>query len=254
MSKTKTWQRFFDAHAPDYDSNVFTQNTRFEVDYLEKKLGLEPGAEILDLGCGTGRHSLELARRGYRPTGLDLSPEMLALAEKSARAESLDIRWVRADATSFDPPGEFDAGICLCEGSMGLLSEGDDPLEQPLSILRNLSRCLRPAAPAALTVLNGAALLRRYKASDIAAGKFDPLALTESVLMAPRKGEDEIPGRERGFVGTELRMLFKLSGLEITWMGGGTAGMWGDRPLDLDEIEIMVLARKAGPLPKLPWS
>ena len=93
----------------------------------------------------------------------------------------------------------------------------------------------------------------QYKAQDIAAGKFDPLALTESGLYAPREGEDEIPVRERGFVGTELKLLFRLSGMEITWMGGGTAGMWGRRPLDPDEIEIMVLARKVGKVPKLSW-
>jgi hypothetical protein len=53
--------------------------------------------------------------------------------------------------------------------------------------------------------------------------------------------------RERGFVPTELRLLFGLAGLETLGIWGGTAGTWGKRPIDLDEYEIMVLARKASP-------
>ena len=51
--------------------------------------------------------------------------------------------------------------------------------------------------------------------------------------------------RERGYVPTELVMLFRLAGLEVEHIGGGTAGNWGWRPIDLDEMEVMVIARKA---------
>lgn len=73
-----TWEEFFDAHAPVYEDNIFTKNTLPEMDLLIEELSLPPGGSILDVGCGTGRHSIELARRGYSVTGLDLSPEMLA--------------------------------------------------------------------------------------------------------------------------------------------------------------------------------
>jgi len=74
MTSEKTnWERFFDAHAPVYMDNVFTKNTLREVDFLLEELVLQPGGSILDVGCGTGRHSIELAKRGYAVTGLDRS-------------------------------------------------------------------------------------------------------------------------------------------------------------------------------------
>ena len=68
-----SWEAFFAAHAEFYDENVFVKNTFAEVDFLIEVLDLPPGGLVLDVGCGTGRHSIELAKRGYAVTGLDLS-------------------------------------------------------------------------------------------------------------------------------------------------------------------------------------
>lgn len=239
-----TWEAFFDAHAPVYDENVFTRNTLREVDFLLEELDLPPGASILDVGCGTGRHAIELARRGYRVTGLDLSSEMLALATAAAERAGVRVEWIRADATRFTLPERYDAAICLCEGAFGLLGAGDDPLEQPLSILKNISRALKPGAKAILTVLNGTQALRRYHNSDVAEGRFDPLTMVESSAHPPREGLPPMPVRERWFVPTELMLLCRLAGLSALNLWGGTAGNWGRRPLDLDEMEIMVVARR----------
>ena len=73
-------------------------------------------------------------------------------------------------------------------------------------------------------------------------GRFDPLALTE--VSECQAGGDRLPLRERGFVPMELRLLFQLAGLEVAHIGGGTAGNWGRRPVELDEIELMVIGRK----------
>ena len=53
--------------------NSFTKNTVAEVDFVLEELSLPPGSRILDVGCGTGRHAVELARRGYQITGVDIS-------------------------------------------------------------------------------------------------------------------------------------------------------------------------------------
>lgn len=69
------------------------------INYLQelfKTHGISP-AEILDIGCGTGNVTLPLAAMGYKLTGLDLSPEMLAVAESKAREKRLDIRWIMQD-------------------------------------------------------------------------------------------------------------------------------------------------------------
>jgi len=244
MKNPSTWEAFFDAHAPVYEENVFTKNTIREVDFLVAELSLGAGASVLDVGCGTGRHSIELARRGYAVTGLDLSAEMLAQASANARRASVEVTWIRSDATRFSLPGRFDAAICLCEGAFGLLGAGDDPIGQPLSILRNISGSLKPPAKAIFTVLNGAAMLRRHTNEDVAEGRFDPLALVASSKHPPREQAAPIELRERAFLPTELILLFRLADMAVLNIWGGTAGNWGKRPVDLDEMEIMIVARK----------
>jgi len=133
MTKKNTWQEFFDAHAPVYDQNDFTKNTIREVDFLLEELGVPDCASILDVGCGSGRHSVELAKRGYAVTGLDLSAEMLAKAAESADTAGVHVEWIHSDATQFSFPATYDAAVCLCEGAFGLLGQQDDPIEQPLA-------------------------------------------------------------------------------------------------------------------------
>lgn len=249
--KTRTaWQEFFDGHAPNYLQNCFTKNTLAEVDFLIDALGLNAGDSVLDVGCGTGRHAIELARRGYRVTAVDISAGMLEQARKDAQAAGVEVRWRQDDATSFAFSYQFDAVICLCEGAFGLLGRSDDPIGQPLAILRRVEAALRPSAKCLFTVLNGFAMARRHSNADVIENIFDPLGLTElsDVKPVPVAGGGQM--RERGFVPTELTLLFQTAGLQVLNIWGGTAGHWGRRPVDLDEMEIMVLACKAPDLSK----
>lgn len=244
MGSKNTWQKFFDEHAQVYDENEFTKNTLAEVDFLIEELSLRVGDAILDVGCGTGRHSIELARRGYAVTGIDLSSGMLAKAAQEAEAAGVSVTWVHADATEFSLPRTYDGAICLCEGAFGLLGEGDDPMVQPMSVLHNISRSLKPQAKVVLTTLNGTRMLREYTNEDIAKGRFDPLTMIESFEYPPREGLPAVAIRQRSFIPTELAVLFRLAGMSVLSMWGGTAGRWGRRTLDLDEMEIMVVAQK----------
>ncbi len=249
------WADFFNQHAPQYEENCFTKNTLAEVDFLVAELDLEPGMTVLDVGCGTGRHAIELARRGYRVTGIDISAGMLAEAAHNAARAGVDVAWVESDARDFSLPPHFDAALCLCEGAFGLLGREDDPIGQPLAILRNVAAALRPEAPCLFTVLNGYALSRRHSRESVAEGLFDPLTLAECSEYSASDPSGRHSLRERAFVPTELVLLFGAAGLAVTNIWGGTAGSWNRQTIDLDEIEIMVVARKStqlwGPLGEL---
>jgi len=245
MNARTEWACFFDSHAPQYEQNVFTRNTLAEVDFLIRELGISPGDPVLDVGCGTGRHSIELARRGFHPTGLDISPGMLDQARARAATAGVQVTWIEGDAACFDFGHRFAAAICLCEGAFGLLDRNQDPIGQPLAVLRSVSASLRPGAKCLFTVLNGYAFARRHTQDDVTKNVFDPLALTmQSDVCAPPH-QTTFSLRERGFVPTELVLLFNEAGLRVLHIGGGTAGQWGHRPIDLDEIELMIVAERA---------
>jgi len=144
MTKRNEWEEFFDGHASAYMENPFTKNTLAEVDFLIEELKLPPGSRILDVGCGTGRHSVELARRGYLMTGVDISSGMLDEARKAAKEANVEVEWIHADATEFKSNNTFDAAICLCEGAFGLLGRDGDPFEHGLSISNQTTRLMLP--------------------------------------------------------------------------------------------------------------
>ena len=244
--KRNDWERFFDGHAPVYMDNSFTSNTVQEVDFILKELKLPLRSCILDMGCGTGRHAVELAKRGYQITGVDISAGMLSEARKAARQAKVDVIWVQADAVKYTPAKKFDAAICLCEGAFGLLGTDDDPIEHDLSILRNINAVLKPKAKLIMTTLNGYRMIRQYNTEDVKSGLFNlnTIVETETVEYDSLEGKKSALVRECGYVPTELVLLFRLTGFVVENIWGGTAGNWGHRRLELDEMEMMVVARK----------
>lgn len=246
MTNKNEWETFFDGHAPVYMENSYTKNTLKEVDFLLEELKLPQGSHILDMGCGTGRHAVELAKRGYKVTGIDISSGMLAQAEKKAKKTDVEVEWIHADASNFKSDKLFDAAICLCEGAFGLLGSDDDPMKHDLLILQNINAALKPNRKLILTAVNAFAMIRRFTQEDVEKGRFDPVTMVE---ISPQEydtpqGKKSVLVRERGYAPTELVRVSHQAGFEVEHIWGGTAGNWGRRKIDLDEIEVMVIARK----------
>ena len=248
MKKSNSWKTFFDTHAPKYMDEPFVTGTVAEVEFLVENLQLTPELQILDMGCGTGRHTLELGRRGYHVTGVDLSDGMLDQARQTAASEGITtVTFQQADATQYAANAKFDRIYCVCEGSLGLIGTGENPQEHDMTVLKNLYNALKPGGKMLITVLNAMRHIRLHSQADVDAGKFDPLTLTEANTMTTGEGDNqvEVSVRERGFVVPELRLILQVIGFEVTHIGGGTAGNWGIRPLELDEFEILAIASKS---------
>lgn len=110
-----------------------------EVDQLLELLPIPAGARVLDMACGPGRHALELARRGYRVTGVDSTPVLLEEARRRAAAEALEIVFRLEDMRTFHQPGAFDAAINMYT-AFGYF---EDPAENQQA-LTNLAEALVP--------------------------------------------------------------------------------------------------------------
>ncbi len=116
MNKTqkKVWyedESFWKTFAPILFHQERLDVTAEEIDQIIELLDIQKGAKILDLCCGVGRHSLELALRGYSIVGVDLTEEYLAEARKQAGSEGLNIEFVRNDMRRFCLLESFDAVI-----------------------------------------------------------------------------------------------------------------------------------------------
>jgi len=256
MPSNNEWEEFFDQHAPRYMENIFTKNTAAEVEFIVSELAIPEKGRILDMGCGTGRHAVELARKGFRLTGVDLSAGMLKEAQQAALQAGVSIEWIHEDATRFTAREPFDTALCLCEGAFGLLSSGDDALQHDLAILRNIQKALKPSAPFLLTALNVFRMIRQYAGrlekaedgvvKDDTGASFDLVRMVERcpIEIETPAGKRTFLSRERGYLPSELSLLVRLAGFEIEHIGGGTAGNWARRPLEPDEMEIMVMAKK----------
>jgi 2-polyprenyl-3-methyl-5-hydroxy-6-metoxy-1,4-benzoquinol methylase len=240
------WVEFFEHEAPQYEQEVFTKNTAAELDFLAETLQLAPGASILDVGCGTGRHSLGLAKRGFQVTGVDISPDMLAVAEATRQESGLQARFICHNAREFVAEQPQDAAICLCEGALCLLGSADDPIEADIRLLRNVHASLKPGTPFILTALNASRHIRMYSDQDVAEGRFDYLNLVElnHIQIQTPQGPSEIVVRERAYTPTELRRMLMQAGFSVEHIYGGTAGAWNRQTPSLDEIELMAIARK----------
>ncbi len=243
---TNPWQYFFDRYATRYDDEVFTKNTEVEIEFIIEHTNTPPGGTILDLGCGTGRHSVPLAQHGFRVTGVDISEGMLEIAQQRAGEAGVSIDFIRTDATSFMRADSFDTVLCLCEGAFCLHNEDDDTLRRDETILRNIVTSLKTGGTLILNALSALRAVRAATDETVQSGQFDPMTMTERSDVHDLLPEVSNVGklRERYYTAPELRRVAEDAGLKVTGVFGGTAGNWGFRPVTLDDYELMLIGTK----------
>lgn len=141
MKRARWFEDFFHGVALDLWRKVVPpERTRQEVDFFLDVLKPPPGGKMLDVPCGHGRHALELALRGYRMTGVDISDESIAIARSQAEEMHLEVDFRLADMREIAWEAEFDAAYCV-GNSFGYLEH-----EGTLEFLSHLSRALKLGA------------------------------------------------------------------------------------------------------------
>ena len=135
------YKTFFEGVSLDcWRKCVTPDQTKAEVDFLSAELGCVSGARVLDVPCGDGRHTLELAALGFQMTGVDISESQIQEAGLRAGPAALSIEWLCADMRDLDWAGEFDAAFCF-GNSFGYLQFAD--MEQ---FLAGIARALKSGA------------------------------------------------------------------------------------------------------------
>jgi SAM-dependent methyltransferase len=124
-------------------------------------LGIEPGARVLDLCCGVGRHSIELARLGFQVTAVDRTQAYLDQAAARAEAERLAIEFVCADMRAFCREQAFDAVVNLYT-SFGYFED----MEDDRRVVRNVRRSLVPGGAFVIEMMGKEVLARVFQARD----------------------------------------------------------------------------------------
>ena len=113
---------------PRYYAIGYRWNTTAECDFLEtcvRRHRKDHPASVLDIGCGAGRHLLELAKRGHRVSGFDLRPEMVAFVKDEAQRQKLSVEISVGDLHQVPVKGAFDLAICLMDTFRFLLTNDD---------------------------------------------------------------------------------------------------------------------------------
>lgn len=251
---TQWYEALFANYGKSYDRESFTQGTVGEVDFVERELACDRDKRILDIACGTGRHAIELAKRGYRVTGFDLSEGQLRLAREKAAAAGVGVEFQCRDATQPHFNQEFDAALMFCEGAFPLM-ETD---EKNFAILTHAAAALRPGGELLQTTLNALfPLFHSVKdfldagGSGTATGKltFDWMTFREhaELTFTDDAGQTHtVQTNERYYTPAEMRWLLQTAGFAQVDIFGCRLGQFSRaHALTPDDFEMLVVAQKA---------
>lgn len=215
---------------------AFTMGTTQEVDFLMDVLGLKVGSRLLDVGMGPGRHSLEFSRRGCDVVGIDIAPEFVEIARRTAEREKVTASFFVMDAASLPFEGEFDAVVSLCEGAFGL---GLDDL----SILRRMAAALRRGGMLAAAAANVFYVLAHMKQ----AGEFDPVRMLyreEVEVIGEGGGKEKFSMWNSCFTPRELTWLANGAALEPMAVYGVEPGNYRQESPTSDHPELLLVAKR----------
>ena len=129
---------------------AWTERTESEIKRALTMLRPQGGERILDLACGTGRHSLELVRQGFSVVGVEISPELVEIANREAAQQGLEATFVEGDLRRLEFEAEFDVVLNLNDGAVGYF-ESDEENHRTFEVI---SRALKQGGQNLIQVPN----------------------------------------------------------------------------------------------------
>jgi SAM-dependent methyltransferase len=213
----------FDARSAEM---AWSDRTGPEVDRVVKILRPRGDERILDLACGSGRHSLELRRRGFHVVGADISPDLIEIARRDAAAEGLEVDFALCDLRDLDLDSEFDLVLNLNDGAIGYL-ESDEENHRTFEVI---SRALKPGGRNLIQLPNVLYAKERLPQRswipaegmiELVEHRWDKKARRmEGKMVAARLGEvledlDGIEFSQRLYSVDELREIYASVGMEL---------------------------------------
>jgi SAM-dependent methyltransferase len=204
---------------------------------------------LLDLCCGFGRIALEMARRGFSVTGVDITRSYLDTARDDAACEKLDMEFIRQDARTFRRPDFFDLAVNLYI-SFGYF---EDPEDDRL-VLKNVYDSLKPGAAFIVETLGKEIAVRDFTRSEwferagfAVLTEYAPVdswaALRNRWILVNGESRFEKVFSQRLYAASELRRLFLDAGFSPVEVYGG----WGEGPYDYQAERLIVAGRKPAP-------
>ena len=225
---------FFRSDYLNVYGHIFTaERAEKESAFVATVLDLKAGAQVLDLCCGQGRHSVELAKRGLQVTGLDLNPEYLELAQQAAAAGNVKIETIAADMREIPFVGKFDAIVNMYSSFGYLESEADD-----VRVLESAAKALKAGGRLLLDMLNREWAIDNYIQNDWHTGADGTLYVERRdldlatsrmhvhfIVVDAKGGRRESIGHIiRLYTLTEMTRLLERVGMRTTAVFGGFEG------------------------------
>lgn len=239
----------------DIQNQSWVEDTCRQVDFLLETLRLPPGARILDLACGFGRHALDLARRGFSVTGVDVTPDYVRYAREQAEREGLSARFICTDIRETRFESEFDAVLNMADGAIGYLENETENRR----IFETVARALKPGGRHFMDIMNGDYADGHFPCQLWDAGekcltlsRFEWNRETRTLLYgqldyaygAPLPKPELAEGNPiRLYTLAEIKEIFAPLGLQVL----ATYADFSGKPASQNDIQLMALSEKRLP-------
>lgn len=214
---------FFDGHYKEvWRSFIPDELTKRELDFIIQYFNLTPDSNVLDIMCGYGRHSIGLARKGYRVTAVDNLSDYISDIQKTVAEENLPVQYIRSDILAYTPSEKYDLAICM-GNSINFFDENDS-----ISLMTTISNSLNKRGHFLINTWSLAEIVIKsfeskswaydgdHKMLTDSEYLFNPTRIETEYIMIDKNGHEEIKKAvDYIFSFSEIQRMLEIAGFSI---------------------------------------